>query len=117
MNEFGWFVAGVEFLLLCFAALVTWLAHEWSKVATKKIEDAARRIDRDAREIEELRRQIEELEGIEENQETLFAAATDEENPKFMDVVRLIRKFRQDSEDFAKAKERAARIFTSEPGV
>lgn len=121
MNEIGWFVAGGELAVLGACALLIWSAYDWTVKAAKEIEDAARQIERDGREIEEYSRlrekDSEEIEELKENLGVLYGAAGLDEDTKFMDVARLILKHRQDSEDYEAAKERASKIFITEPGV
>lgn len=121
MNEIGWFVAGVEFVVILACGWVILYAINWSKWAIKRIEEASKRIERDGREIEEYRRRrekdAEEISEFRENAVTLYEAAGLDEYAKFMDVVRLIKKHRQDSLDFEAAKERASKIFNPEQGV
>lgn len=121
MNEIGWFVAGGELAVIGACALLIWSAYDWTVKATREMEEASRQIERDGREIEEyIRRRgkdAETIEELEENQKMLYEAAGFHEDAEFMDVVRLIKKHKQDSEEYAAARERASKIFITEPGV
>ncbi len=70
MNEFGWFVAGIEFVVIILCWMALWGAYDWTVKATRKMEEASRRIERDGREIEEyIRRREKDAEEIEELEE------------------------------------------------